>query len=62
MQGKGESKETKDTKEDIREDWIDRSPGLDNQGAMRRMEEEGYSGSPCGYCNRGDCIECAFAY
>ena len=41
---------------------IDRSPGLDKQGAMRRAQEEGEGASPCEYCNRGDCIECTFAY
>lgn len=39
----------------------DRTPGLDKQGAMRRAQEEGESGSPCGYCNRGDCIECIYS-
>lgn len=44
------------------ENKMDRSPGLDKQGAMRRAQEEGEYASPCEYCNRGDCMECRFAY
>lgn len=49
-------------KENNEEKTKDDGPGLDKQGAMRRAEEEGEYASPCEYCNRGDCIECRFAY
>lgn len=47
-----------ENKKDIK---IDNTPGLDKQGAMRKAEENGETGSPCEYCNRGDCIECRFS-
>lgn len=42
--------------------YKDNEPGLDKQGAFYRAREEGEYASPCEYCNRGDCIECRFAY
>lgn len=36
------------------------SAGLDKQAAQRMAEEEG-ADNPCGYCNRGDCVECRFS-
>ena len=49
-------------KENNMENKDDNGPGLDKQGAMRRAQEEGEWASPCEYCNRGDCVECRFAY
>ena len=34
--------------------------GVDKQTAQRMAEESG-ADNPCGYCNRGDCIECRFS-
>lgn len=50
-----------DTKKEMTDEMKDDGPGLDKQGAMYRAQTEGNGGSPCGYCNRGDCIECAFS-
>ncbi|MDO5331789.1 MAG: hypothetical protein Q4E99_03840 [Bacillota bacterium] len=47
--------------EENKEIQKDRGPGLDKQGAMRKAQEEGETGSPCEYCNRGDCVECRFS-
>lgn len=48
-------------KENNEEKIYDNEPGLDKQGAMYRAQQEGENVSPCGFCNRGDCMECAFS-
>ena len=49
-------------KDEINENIEDDGPGLDKQGAIYKAQQEGPYASPCEYCNRGDCMECAYAY
>lgn len=46
---------------EIDEDLEDDGPGLDKQAAMYKARQISEDASPCGYCNRGDCIECRFS-
>ena len=49
-------------KKDNNDEYVeDNGPGLDKQGAMYMAQQAGENVSPCGYCNRGDCMECAFS-
>ena len=48
-------------KENIDDTMDNDGPGLDKQGAMYMAQQAGENVSPCGYCNRGDCMECAFS-
>ena len=50
-----------DTREKEYEEMNDNTPGLDKQGAMYMAQQAGEYASPCEYCNRGDCVECAFS-
>lgn len=52
----------KDNNIDNKDEYVeDNGPGLDKQGAMYMAQQAGENVSPCGYCNRGDCMECAFS-
>lgn len=44
------------------EDEVYEGPGLDKQAALYMARQVNEDASPCGYCNRGDCMECSFAY
>ena len=50
-----------DTREKEYEEMNNNTPGLDKQGAMYMAQQAGEYASPCEYCNRGDCVECAFS-
>lgn len=41
---------------------IDNAPGMHKEAAIHIAQQEGPDASPCGYCNRGDCMECSYAY
>lgn len=52
----------KNTDNENTDEYMDNNgPGLDKQGAMYLAQQAGENVSPCGYCNRGDCMECAFS-
>lgn len=40
---------------------LESRPGLDKEAAIKLANSTDPKGSPCEYCNRGDCIECSYS-
>lgn len=62
MQDKEFVHKKEEDKELLDENMAYNGPGLDKQGALYMARQVSETASPCEYCNRGDCIECRFAY